>query len=80
MSWGPEPSDLDFHDRMYNQQGEIVCEVYYGNKECDTVNLDIDNISVRGYSKWLDHTLLLNSCHNVPGRRQWTRNYHLELP
>ncbi len=48
MSWGSEPQDLDFHDLIFTQLGVVECEVYYSNKECGNVNLDIDNTNVSG--------------------------------
>ncbi len=46
MSWGHTPNDLDIHNRVYDDDGELQCDVYYGDKECGNVHLDIDNTDV----------------------------------
>ncbi len=42
MSWGTNPDDLDFHDLIFDGPN-VECEVFYSNKQCGDVSLDVDN-------------------------------------
>ena len=41
LNWGTLPYDLDLMALQYS--GAVNCTIYYGNKNCTGVSLDLDN-------------------------------------
>jgi hypothetical protein len=43
LNWGPDPTDLDSHAIQLSGTYDELCHVYYSNKQCPLVSLDLDN-------------------------------------